>query len=228
MKLATGAARVAIPVLQIAATNPTHRLDATANSALQGTEYEWSADENQWLDPVTKGSSAQLLPSICPMHSMSVPVSFDITLGGIFKVTAMHLEWGPGGGAKDYQIMFSKNGAEWRGVAIEFGAPKRATEDIELSAASKRLETGFIRVSITALHSHHWSITSLGLIGELLSDHPAALTPGAAEPLTNQTCTQLEWGTSADTPSVCASARAAVFHGGRTVDGLHGISCDVA
>jgi len=146
-------------------------------------------------------------------------VSFDITLGGIFKVTAMHLEWGPGGGAKDYQIMFSKNGAEWRGVAIEFGAPKRATEDIELSAASQRLETGFIRVSITALHSHHWSITSVGLIGELLSDHPAALTPEAAEPLTNQTCTQLEWGTSADTPSVCASARAAVFHGGRTVDG---------
>jgi len=219
MQLVNGPARVTIPVLQISAVNPTHRLDATANSVLQGTEYEWSAAESQWIDPVTKGSSAQLLPSICPMHSMSVPVSFDFTLGGIFKVTAMHLEWGPGGGAKDYQIMFSKIGTDWRGVAIEFGAARRATEDIDLSASSQRLETGYIRVSITALHSHHWSLSSVGLIGELVSDHPAALLPAAAEPPTNQTCTQLEWPTSADTPAVCASARGAVFYNGRTVDG---------
>jgi hypothetical protein len=219
MKLTNGATKVPIPVLRILPVDATHMLDASAASAIQGTEYEWNSEDSQWIDPVTQGSSAELLPSICPLHSTGVPVSFDLTLAGLFKVSAMHLEWGPGGGAKDYQIMFSRDGTNWRGVSIEFGAARRAAEDIELSASAKGLETGFIRVSITAVHSHKWSLSSVGLVGELVSDHPAALAPEPAAQLSNNTCTQLEWSPSADKPGVCASARGGVFYGGRVVDG---------
>jgi hypothetical protein len=153
-----------------------------------GSEYQWDSEQKVWEGIIHSDLTAV---SICPATPVVPPAFFELSLGGQYNVIGAFMEWGPEGGAQEFQMAVF-DGKQWHEVIAKTGVANAATEQLELPVPAQQLVAQAVRLSITSAHGATVSVPSLRLMGKLVG-HDVKPQPAQEHPQTEKSCADLGW-----------------------------------